>query len=125
MTANVGKAAEASFIKDLTIASNKDGKSVSLLLGFIELRYYESIMDNTVKATVMYSDSGDTIDGKTARSGLPIVGEEMVSLKIEDNNKNVLDFILGLKASDSLSPCNFLITLHLCNSLKSMIIYPR
>ena len=55
MTANVGKAAEAGFIKDLTIASNKDGKSVSLLLGFIELRYYESIMDNTVKATVMYS----------------------------------------------------------------------
>ena len=92
MTVNVGKAAEAGFIKDLTIASNQGGKNVSLLLGFIELRYYESIMDNTIKATVLYSDSGDTIDGKTARSGLPIVGEETVSLKIEDNNKNILDF---------------------------------
>ena len=93
MTVNVGKAAEAGFIKDLTISSNQPGdKSVSLLLGFVELRYYESIMDNTVKATVLFTDSGDTIDGKTARSGLPIVGEEMVTLKIEDNNKNILDF---------------------------------
>ena len=93
MTVNVGKAAEAGFIKDLTISSNQPGgKNVSLLLGFVELRYFESIMDNTVKATVLFTDSGDTIDGKTARSGLPIVGEEMVTLKIEDNNKNILDF---------------------------------
>ena len=92
MTKNVGKAAEAGFIKDLTIASNQGEKNVSLLLGFVELRYFESIMDNTLKVTVLYSDSGDTIDGKTARSGLPIVGEETVSLKIEDNNKNTLDF---------------------------------
>jgi len=92
MTKNVGKAAEAGFIKDLTIASNQGEKNVSLLLGFVELRYFESIMDNTIKVTVLYSDSGDTIDGKTARSGLPIVGEETVSLKIEDNNKNILDF---------------------------------
>jgi len=92
MTKNVGKAAEAGFIKDLTIASNQGEKNVSLLLGFVELRYFESIMDNTIKVTVLYSDSGDTIDGKTARSGLPIVGEETVSLKIEDNNKNTLDF---------------------------------
>ena len=92
MTKNVGKAAEAGFIKDLTIASNQGEKNVSLLLGFVELRYFESIMDNTVKVTVLYSDSGNTIDGKTARSGLPIVGEETVSLKIEDNNKNILDF---------------------------------
>ena len=92
MTKNVGKAAEAGFIKDLTISSNQGEKNVSLLLGFVELRYFESIMDNTIKVTVLYSDSGDTIDGKTARSGLPIVGEETVSLKIEDNNKNTLDF---------------------------------
>ena len=93
MTVNVAKAAEAGFIKDLTISSNQPGgKNVSLLLGFVELRYFESIMDNTIKVTVMFTDSGDTIDGKTARSGLPIVGEEMVTLKIEDNNKNILDF---------------------------------
>ena len=73
MTANVGKAAEAGFIKEISISSNDNkGKAVSLQ-GFFELKYYESIMSNTVKATLIYTDSGDTINGKTARSGLPIV----------------------------------------------------
>ena len=92
MTANVGKAAEAGFIKEISISSNEGGKAVSLQGGFFELKYYESIMSNTVKATLIYTDSGDTIDGKTARSGLPIVTEEMVTLKFEDNNKNILEF---------------------------------
>ena len=92
MTANVGKAAEAGFIKEISISSNDGGKAVSLQGGFFELKYYESIMSNTVKATLIYTDSGDTIDGKTARSGLPIVTEEMVTLKFEDNNKNTLEF---------------------------------
>ncbi len=92
MTANVGKAAEAGFIKEISISSNDGGKAVSLQGGFFELKYYESIMSNTVKATLIYTDSGDTVDGKTARSGLPIVTEEMVTLKFEDNNKNTLEF---------------------------------
>jgi|TARA_B100000900_G_C20553682_1_gene705840 hypothetical protein len=92
MTANVGKAAEAGFIKEISISSNAGEKAVSLQGGFFELKYYESIMANTVKATLIYTDSGDTIDGKTARSGLPIVTTEMVTLKFEDNNKNTLEF---------------------------------
>ena len=92
MTANVGKAAEAGFIKEISISSNEGCKAVSLQGGFFELKYYESIMSNTVKATLIYTDSGDTIDGKTARSGLPIVKDEMVTLKFEDNNKNTLEF---------------------------------
>ena len=92
MTLNVGKAAEAGFIKEISISSNDGSKAVSLQGGFFELKYYESIMSNTVKATLIYTDSGDTIDGKTARSGLPIVTEEMVTLKFEDNNKNILEF---------------------------------
>ena len=75
MKVNVGKAAEAGFVKNISIASNESGgKSVSLLGGFVELKYYESLMDNTVKATLIYTDSGDTIDEKTARSGLPKYG---------------------------------------------------
>ena len=42
---------------------------------------------------LIYNDSGDTINGKTARSGLPIVTEEMVTIKIEDNNKNTLSLV--------------------------------
>ena len=52
----------------------------------------KSFINPASAAFPTFTDSGDTIDGKTARSGLPIVGEEMVSLKIEDNNKNILDF---------------------------------
>ena len=48
-------------------------------------------MDNTVKVSAVFNDSGDSINGKTARSGLPIVTEERVTIKIEDNNKNTLD----------------------------------
>ena len=49
MTVNVAKAAEAGFIKDLTISSNQPGgKNVSLLLGFVELRYFESIMEENL-----------------------------------------------------------------------------
>ena len=92
MTKNVGKAAEAGYIKEISISSNEGGKAVSLQGGFFELKYYESIMSNTVKATLIYTDSGDTIDGKTVRSGLPIVKDEMVTLKFEDNNKNTLEF---------------------------------
>ena len=39
-------------------------------------------MDNTVKVSAVFNDSGDSINGKTARSGLPIVTEEMVTIKI-------------------------------------------
>ena len=49
-------------------------------------------MDNTVKVSAVFNDSGDSINGKTARSGLPIVTEEKVTIKIEDNNKNTLEF---------------------------------
>ena len=46
MTVNVGKAAEAGFVKNISIASNESGgKSVSLLGGFVELKYYEISMD--------------------------------------------------------------------------------
>ena len=41
MTANVGKAAEAGFIKEISISSNEGGKAVSLQGGFFELKYYE------------------------------------------------------------------------------------
>ena len=96
MTSNVGKASEAGFIKEISISSNEGSKAVSLQGGFFELKYYESIMSNTVKATLIYTDSGDTVDGKTARSGLPIVTEEMVTLKFEDNNKNILIWDNGI-----------------------------
>ena len=80
------------FIEGVNIASNSDqGKTVDLSTGVIRLQYWESILQDSVRATVMYADSGNTIDEKTAIDGLPIVGQEKVQLKFTDNNEETLD----------------------------------
>ena len=70
--------------------------SVDLRGGLIQLMYYESILQDTVRATILFTDSGFTIekDGKTltAAEGLPIVGQERVDLVFEDNNENEISF---------------------------------
>ena len=83
------------FIEGVNIASNSDqGKTVDLSTGVIRLQYWESILQDSVRATVMYADSGNTIDEKTAIDGLPIVGQEKVQLTFTDNNEETLDLTL-------------------------------
>ena len=82
------------FIEQVTVASNLDeGKTVDLSTGVIRLQYWESILQDGIRATVMYGDSGNTIDEKTAIDGLPIVGQERVQLKFTDNNEETLELI--------------------------------
>ena len=88
------KSAEPSNIKRLDIISNKDGQSVSVVGGTIRLLYYESILQDSVRATVVFADAGNTIKNKTALDGLPIVGQEKVQVKFTDNNENELDLTL-------------------------------
>ena len=90
MTAS--KAAEAGYIKEFTVASNDNKGNISRAGGLVNFQYFESIMDNTVKVSAVFNESGDSINGKTARSGLPIVTEERGTIKIEDNNKNTIEF---------------------------------
>ena len=83
------------FIEQVTVASNSDqGKTVDLSTGVIRLQYWESILQDGIRATVMYGDSGNTIDEKTAIDGLPIVGQERVQLKFTDNNEETLEMVL-------------------------------
>jgi hypothetical protein len=56
--------------------------------------YYESILQDSVRATVTFADTGNSIDNKTVIEGLPMVGEEKVFLKFTDNNKKTLDLVL-------------------------------
>ena len=87
--------ATPSFIEGVAVASNSDqSKTVDLSTGVIRLQYWESILQDGIRATVMYGDSGNTIDEKTAIDGLPIVGQEKVELKFTDNNEETLDLIL-------------------------------
>jgi len=82
-----GAQSNPAFIERLDIFSNKDqSKTVSILNGTVQLMYYESLLQDSVMATVSFTDSGSAIDDKSALEGLPIVGSEKVEFKIKDNN---------------------------------------
>jgi hypothetical protein len=100
----VSKSAEASFIDRIDIISNKDpSKKVSVANGTIRLMYYESILQDTIRATVTFADTGNAIDNKTALEGLPIVGQEKVQIKFKDNNDETLDLVLYVNKVTPLS----------------------
>jgi len=89
-------------ITQADIVSNEDkGKTVSIVSGIVELKYYESILQDSVRASIVFADSSgpEAVDGKTALDGLPIVGTENVSLKFEDLKENKLEFSTSKKNS--------------------------
>ena len=80
-----------SFIEQFDLFSNKSkGKSVSILDGIIEMRYFESIMQDTLRVTVVYADTGigkgGATDNKSVLEGLPLVGSEKATIRFKDNN---------------------------------------
>ena len=91
------QATPASVEKINILSSKTPGKSVSVVNGLIELRYYESILQDSVMATVNFVDSGNTIEDekgvvKSALEGLPIVGSERVELSMTDLNENKIEY---------------------------------
>ena len=88
-----GRSVEPCLPLQLDVFSNpSQQESVSLLGGMVRLQYWESIMQDTVRATVVFADTGTTIRDKTAVDGLPIVGQERVILRLKDLNDNELTF---------------------------------
>ena len=89
-------AAPANITKLLVYSNEDPSKTVNLSGGTIRLLYYESILQDTVRVSLTYSDAGDTIkkgDKRiTAIEGLPMVGQEQVELVFVDNNKNEISF---------------------------------
>ena len=82
------KSTEADFVSKLEIKSNKDeSKTVSLTGGFVELLYYESILQDTVRADVVFTDTGNAIDEKSVIECLPLFGTEEVNIKFADTNE--------------------------------------
>ena len=100
-------------LQTIDVVSNENSKSsVSLISGTVRVLYYESILQDTVRATVVFTDAGNTMtrtvktakgQGNQSRSrtdkkkvsaveGLPIVGEEQVNLKFTDNRDNTIKF---------------------------------
>ena len=100
-----GKTSEPAFIKKLDIQSNnKDKTDASIVGGTVRLQYWESILQDSIRASVVFTDTGNTLPKQKRKfgsgsggkvgvvEGLPIIGGEQVTLKIEDNQGNALDF---------------------------------
>jgi len=77
--------------KTILITSNEDpSKQANLVGGLISIAYFESILSDTLRATITFTDTGiNTSDSikESILEGLPIVGQEKVLLKFEDNNE--------------------------------------
>ena len=88
-----GQNAGSCKIELATIFDKKDpNRSVSVAGGFVEMRYYESILQDGIQASFMFSDAGNSIDGKTVSEGLPLNGGETFKFKAQDNNETTLEF---------------------------------
>ena len=58
--------------------------------GIIRLPYFESILQDSIKASIIFSDAGNAVDGKSVVEGLPLVGTEDFKLEMKDNNEEKL-----------------------------------
>ena len=48
-------------------------------------------MSDTIRVSVSFIDSGDSLDDKSVTEALPLVGQERVTLKFSDNNENTFE----------------------------------
>jgi len=93
---------EGAGVKKLTLKSNKTNKTVNIVTGLVNFSYYESILQDVVRATVTFTDTGDSVDGKTVMEGLPVYGTEKASIHIQDNNKKEIKLELFVNKPDDL-----------------------
>ena len=91
MANSTSKQAVPATVSKLKITSNKEkGKTVNLIDGLVRLMYYESILQDSIKASIIFSDAGNAIEGKSVSEGLPLVGTEDFKLEMKDNNNEKL-----------------------------------
>jgi len=70
----------------VNVASNDGGSNADISGGIVEFKYFESILSDTVSASVTFVDTGGVVKDETVLDGLPITGTEKVAFFIEDNN---------------------------------------
>jgi hypothetical protein len=111
-------------VKRLIINSRK-GKQLDVSRGLILLQYYESILENSVKATVTFADTGfrDTGDGGVhEESDVDIQGGEKVFLELKDEKGNILKLtdnyqLRLMNVPNTLEHTqNMVITINLCTT---------
>ena len=86
---NAAKKSAPGSITKAEVTSNADaGKNANLVNGIIRMTYYESILQDSIKANVIFGDVGLAVDNKSVIEGLPLIGTEDFKLEFEDNNEN-------------------------------------
>lgn len=98
---NQGQLAGPANIEKIAIASiENEGTAVDVSGGIMELRYWESILQDSPKATVIFADSGSSINKKSVIEGLPLHGSEPTLIVMTDNYDNEISIeMLCSKAS--------------------------
>ena len=98
---NQGQLAGPANIQKIAIASiENEGTAVDVSGGIMELRYWESILQDSPKATVIFADSGSSINKKSVIEGLPLHGSEPTLIVMTDNYDNEISIeMLCSKAS--------------------------
>ena len=67
------KEGEGAGIVEFILNSNeKSGNSVNIATGIINFAYYESLLQDCIRAQVSFMDTGNSIDRKTVMEGLPV-----------------------------------------------------
>lgn len=70
----------------MSIVSNKGSGAVDISEGIVDFRYFESILNDTVSASVTFVDTGGSSNGQSVLDGLPVVGGEKTAFQITDLN---------------------------------------
>ena len=89
-------------ISKITVLSNSDQSKQFDITGLgapVQFKYYESLLQDVIYASVTYIDPGTYTEGdsgtaETIVSGLPITGSETVELEFEDVNEETIKVTL-------------------------------
>ena len=108
------KAAQPASVKKATIKSESGG-SASLVNGFMQLYYYESLLQDAIFVDYMFVDSGNTVKGKSLMEGLPVHTSEEFKVEFEDNNNVSLksDLIVNKVSTVELENAKTVVTFNL------------
>jgi len=101
MQKDAKKRSAAAFIEKVVISANggktnrrgrNTSKTANVASGVVNLKYYESLLQDHVVVDLTFADTGGGMDNKTVVDGLPVENECNVQVKIKDNGGQILDF---------------------------------
>ena len=71
---NAAKKSAPGIITKAEVTSNADaGKTANIVNGIIRMTYYESILQDSIKANIIFGDVGLAVDNKSVIEGLSLI----------------------------------------------------